>query len=148
MMTAGFAIVALVCFFIVMRKANEVTSSVSIAYDDDVTAKAKEIASRIETSTGKKVTDIIQTIGTSEEAIDLGDISSVGAYVLVNLDETNYIEIKVATGGAIRDKLKPDVDGDGKGGWCAGTCMGSGSQAPFAIANTAACKLGIFLIEQ
>ena len=44
----------------------------------------------------------------------LGDIASIGPFAIVNLDPTNYVEVKVATAGAIFARLAPDVDADGK----------------------------------
>lgn len=35
----------------------------------------------------------IQTIGTTEEALDVGDVSSAGYILVINLDDTNYVEV-------------------------------------------------------
>lgn len=126
----------------------EVTSSVSVAYDDDLSADSLAVVSRKLTSAGKRFTKLVQNIGTSEEAINLGEMTAPGAFVLVNLDPTNYIDVKVGSAGAIFARLKPDTLGDGTGGWVAGDCLGGGAQAPFAIANTAACRLAVFVVEQ
>lgn len=74
-----------------------------------------------------------QSIGTSEEAIVLGENTSPGWAFFINRDSTNYVELRVATGGAKFTKLKP-------GEFCL-LRLGSGAQAPFAIADTAACVL-------
>lgn len=47
----------------------------------------------------------IQAIGTSEEALNVGDVSSVGLIVLINRDDTNYVEIGLT--GSYSIKLKP-----------------------------------------
>lgn len=75
-----------------------------------------------------------QNIGTSEEALDLGGLATLGWAFFMNLDETNYVEIRSAT-GASNDiiwipALTPAV-----------FRFGSDISAPYAIANTAACDL-------
>lgn len=127
--------------------ANEVTASFSIAYDDGLQERALEVADRIFSSAGQRVTCLIQTVGITEEAVLLGDIASIGPFAIVNLDPTNYVEVKVATAGAIFARLAPDVDADGKGGWVAMTRLGSGAQVPYMIANTAVCKVAILIAE-
>ena len=81
----------------------------------------------------KKFIGCKQNIGTSEEAITLGEVTSPGWAFFINRDETNFIELRVATGGAKFAKLKP--------GEFAFLRLGSGAQAPYAIADTAACQL-------
>lgn len=127
--------------------ANEVASSFEIDYDDGLQATSLSVASRQLTSAGKRVTRLIQNVGTTEEAVQLGEITAPGAFALVNLDPTNYIDVKVGTGGAIFARLKPDVNGDGKGGWVAGDALGSGAQAPYVIANTASCRMAVLIVD-
>lgn len=40
----------------------------------------------------------VQTIGTTEEQLVLGDVSSVGYVEIFNLDTTNYVEVGGTTG--------------------------------------------------
>lgn len=51
----------------------------------------------------------VQTIGTSEEVVDVGDIDANGWCLLVNLDTTNYVEYGPESSGAMVafGKLKP-----------------------------------------
>ena len=79
-----------------------------------------------------------QTITTSEVAINLGGLASIGWMMFRNLDPTNYIEIKTATAGTIIGKMLP---GESYGP----VRCGSGVTAPFAIANTASCEMEILL---
>lgn len=77
-----------------------------------------------------------QPIGTSEEAINLGSLSgqTLGWAIFKNLDSTNYIEIRSATGdGNDIIKLPP--------GGVALFHFGSDVTAPYAIANTSECLL-------
>lgn len=114
--------------------ANEVTTTISLDYSDaddqEMTSGKENLQRSVSTQRPFKTT---QNIGTSEEAITLGDGGTIKELYLRNLDATNYVEIKVATGGAIFAKLLPGEDMLVR--------LGSGAQAPYAIANTAAVDL-------
>ena len=56
--------------------ANEVTQTISIAYDDGTTDDSFVDSSFTRDSSGLKMQRIMQTIGTSEEVINLGDIGA------------------------------------------------------------------------
>lgn len=51
----------------------------------------------------------VQSIGTSEEIVQFGDVVTAGYLVLRNLDETNWVEYGPESGGAMVSfgKLKP-----------------------------------------
>lgn len=80
-----------------------------------------------------------QTIGTSEEALLLGDVAAGGWFFAVNRDDTNYVELRAATGAQALAKLKP-------GEPCAFR-LSAGATAPFAIADTAAVELEYWVLE-
>ena len=85
------------------------------------------------TLTGSNYIGGAPTIGTTEEALPMGDVATAGWAVFRNLDATNYVEIgtvPVATFVPFL-KLKP-------GEWFA--CR-LGTNAPYAKANTASCVL-------
>lgn len=126
--------------------ANEVTLSATLAYAKDNLSQESQVSLAVFSPSGESYTRVTQSIATSETAINLGDISSLGYAMFVNRDPTNYIELKVATSGAIFARLDPDPNSDGKGG-VALLRMGSGAQVPYAIANTAACIMDIFIIK-
>jgi len=71
----------------------------------------------------------VQAIGTSWEALILGDVGTPGIAVFKNLDDTNFVEI--GAGGAAFGKLKP-------GEACV---LRLGVAAPQAKADTAAVDL-------
>lgn len=120
----------------------------SLTYDDGLASpQTLSVASRLVTSAGKRVSGQVQNVGTSEEAVQLGGMTAPGAVMLKNLDPTNFINVKVGTGGAIFAKLRPDTNGDSKGGFVLIDCMGSGAQAPFVVADTATCRMVILAIE-
>lgn len=85
------------------------------------------------TVTGNEIMDNVQAVGTSEEAILMGDVPAGGYCFVQNLDSTNFVELRSGTGGTdfIRllaaewaiFRLSPDAT------------------APFAIADTAACNV-------
>lgn len=72
----------------------------------------------------------VQNIGTSDEALALGDVTTPGWAVFQNLDDTNFVEIGVGSFTAFL-KLKP-------GEQC--LCR-LGTTAPRAKADTAAVDL-------
>lgn len=121
--------------------ANEVNASFSLAYaDSELADLLLEMTSMQASVSTKKFVHAKQSIGTSEEAIGLGEVTSLGWAVFINRDATNYIELRVGTGGAKFAKLRP-----GKG------CLlelGSGVTAPYAISDTAACQLEYLIVSQ
>lgn len=123
--------------------ANELTVNCSLEYEsEDGPTFPVEPAEAVKiTLATDKPLFTIQTVSTSEEAIELGDISSRAICLLENLDTTNYIEIKVGTGGAIFAKLFPKGSAAGIN-FCL-LSLGSGAQSPFAIANSGDCKMAI-----
>ena len=81
----------------------------------------------------------IQTIGTVEEAIGLGEVTPGGYCYFENLDATNFISIRQATAAADLIRLKA--------GEFALFRMDADATAPFAIADTAACDVLIVMLE-
>ena len=120
--------------------ADEITASASIGYEDSEGAdELLAVSEKLATVASKKYIKAKQNIGTSEEAITLGEVTSPGWGVFINRDATNFINLKVATGGAIFAKLLP--------GEFACLRLGSGAQAPFAIADTGACQMEYFIAQ-
>ena len=118
--------------------SNEITATGILEYEDSEDAsETLSISDLIASVATKKYIKGKQAIGTSEEAITLGEVTSPGWAIFINRDETNFINLKVATGGAIFAKLKA--------GEFAILRLGSGAQAPYAIADTAACQLEYFI---
>lgn len=80
------------------------------------------------------------SVATSEEVIPLGEVTAAGAYMWVkNLDDTNYIELRTAT-GASNDAIRCPAGKEICFYW------GSDVSAPYWIANTAACLVEYELI--
>jgi hypothetical protein len=78
-----------------------------------------------------------QTIGTSVEALSIGDITTPGWMLIFNNDEDNYITIRNGSGGADVVKIGAQE--------CA--LFRLATTTPYAIANTAACQVEYLLIE-
>lgn len=91
------------------------------------------------TVTGTKFIMNQQSIGTSEEAIALGEVTTGGYFFAVNRDATNFISLRSGTGATNFAKLKP--------GECCGFRISSSASAPYAIADTGACLLEYFLLS-
>lgn len=120
--------------------ANELTINASLVYSDtEGTKAALSLVDKVVNVTTKLVAGIKQNVGTSEEALKLGDLSSLGFVLLINRDLTNYIELKTATSGTVIAKMFP--------GECCMFRFGSGITAPFVVANTATCQMDILLIN-
>ena len=116
--------------------SQEVKIHFALEYADSNGARALlDLAENFASVTTKKYIRMTQSIGTTEEALDLGELgTSIGWSAFVNRDVTNYLELRSAT-GASNDIIKIPA---GMG------CLfhwGSDVTAPFAIANTAACIL-------
>jgi len=123
--------------------ADELTITLSVQFDKgslDYTFPATAPAAV--TITGDDMVLHTQEIGTSEEAIILGDVdisANTGAwFVGINRDTTNYIEIRPGTGVADMIRMEPGEPCFFK--------IPPTATAPFAVADTAACKLEYMLV--
>lgn len=77
-----------------------------------------------------------QRIGTSEEALDMGDVMP-GKVIITNLDPTNYVQLYHVSGGAAFSKLLP-------GETHAFRCVTPGL---YAKANGAECVVSFIAFE-
>lgn len=123
--------------------AAEATISASLLFDNGiVNVPGPQVAGLRFDISGAKYNKTVQNVGTSEEALQLGETSgSLGWCLIKNLDNTNYVKLKTATSGTIFAKLLP------KGG-CALFYFGSDVTAPFVQADTAACNIEIYILNQ
>ena len=124
--------------------AEELTINLSAEYSDaEGLTGDVSIEDLLITLVTTKLLKFRQTIATSETALELGDISSRGFLVLMNLDPTNFVNVKVGTGGAIFAKMFPKGSAAGIN-FCV-VHLGSGAQSPYLIADTASCDVESFL---
>lgn len=89
------------------------------------------------TLTGNKSVSAIQSIGTSAEALAIGEIGTCGWAIFENMDTTNYITIRAGSGAADVIKLKAGEI----------AVFRLASSTPYALANTAACLLRYTILE-
>ena len=118
--------------------ANEISGSLSLTATKNgasVSASAS-IPAAYTTMSGDQMISNVQIIGTSSEAITLGDVSTIGLVFLKNLDSTNFVTISVlATAVATTGFTKLLA-----GGWC---CFPAYSTQITAIADTAPVNLQV-----
>lgn len=118
----------------------ELTLNATLAYEDSTDGETSlQVTDKQVTLTTVKYTQLRQSIGITEEALVLGEVTSLGWIMVINRDLSNFVNLKVATSGAIFAKLFP-------GEFCF-LRLGSGAQAPFLIADTAPCVVEFLLIS-
>lgn len=120
--------------------ANEFTFSGTFQFLKSL-ARVSAVATTQATVSGAQANDGTQSVGTSYEALDFGDMGTTPGYVMLqNLDPTNYVEISSDGGATYCIRLK------------AGSASVGGGIAMFfnnslttwgARANTAACLISV-----
>ena len=84
---------------------DEFTMSGLLKIDKDFLVDQKVVSNLRLDQTGDGAVGGVQNIGTSAEAIALGDVSDPGLYFFRNLDPDNYVEIGMAVGGGAFEKM-------------------------------------------
>ena len=116
--------------------ANELSLIVNLSFNKGG-AKVTKQASKQVTVTGDAFTHGVQAIGTSEEAVAQGaDLATPGYMLIINLDDTNYVEIGSTT-GVYDIKLKAGEF----------ALYRHNSATVYAKANTDTCNVEYCLIE-
>lgn len=119
--------------------ANEGKVQVSLKFEKNSVSISVDSGTITFNVAGTNAIHNIQTIGTSEEALTLGDAGAGGYLLLINRDSANFVEIRQGTGASDFCRLLA--------GEAACFRLSPDATAPFAIADTAACDLEVFLIE-
>ena len=88
---------------------------------------------------GAQIADFVQNIGTSEEAVNIGDVAAGGYWFVQNLDGTNYVELRSGTGATDFIRLNA-------GEFALFRCSGDAT-APYAIADSAACNVRFVIFD-
>lgn len=117
--------------------SNELTLAVSLSFkkgDVDVSFGKGGLKFDV---TGTKFVHLKQSVGTSEEALDLGDLGTPGYCIMYNHDSTNYVDARPGTGE--NDLVRVPAGGL--------ALFYIASAAPFVIANTASCELEFLIVE-
>ena len=81
----------------------------------------------------------VQNVGTTEEAVAVGDVASAGFAYFKNVDATNYVQLGAMNGGTFVPFVKLTA-----GQACV---LPLGTSAPYAKANTAAVALDYFIFS-
>ena len=115
--------------------ANELSlSSLTISFSKSGSRSVYEkVVTITPTIAGAQVMDNVQTVGTSEQAVLLGDVAPGGYWFVQNLDATNFVTIRSATGVTGLIKLLA-------GEWAIFR-TNAGAAAPYVIADTASCDV-------
>lgn len=81
----------------------------------------------------------IQVIGTSEEAVDVGDVAAGGYIGALNLDTTNFVKLRPGSG--LTDMIRLDPNSEP-------SCFRLDDAATlYAIADTGACRVLFFAVD-
>lgn len=118
--------------------ADEIRVSVKFSFDKGGTEIVVNLSDLV-TVTGNNCLHNRQTVGTTEEALLLGDAGTGGYLVAVNRDATNFVELRSGTGATDVVRLRA--------GELACFRVSPDATAPFVIADTAAVELEYWLIE-
>ncbi len=120
--------------------AGEILADIKIAYEDsEGTSILMAALAQVVDVTTKRVIQVKHNVGIAEEALILGDVTSLGVIVLRNWDTVNFVELRVGTGGTKCAKWKASE--------CWAFRFGSGVTAPYLIADTAACQVEYLLVS-
>jgi hypothetical protein len=137
----SIGICALLVLLVPCLGANELTLTAALEFTKSTThtdSRNMGVEGKQFTVSGTDcVGPITQTIGTSAEALDIGDITTPGYIIIKNLDATNYVTIRMGSTGADVVKLKAGEF----------ALFRLASTNPFALANTGACQVLFALIE-
>lgn len=121
--------------------ASEIAVTLSLAVNKSGVTEAPEgmsFSGLTFTMTGSALIKHTQLIGTSAEALDLGEVTAPHWAVFKNLDSTNFVRIRNGSGGADLLKL---LAGE------VACCPLYDSAVPYAIADTAAVRLRYLIVQ-
>lgn len=119
--------------------ADELTLTASFAYSKSSTSLSLVVNGLQVDVSGTAALHARQTVGTSEEALNLGDVTAVGYLIVVNRDDTNFVEIRPGTG--VADLIKIGA------GEVALFRLATTATAPYVIADTASCQIEYILLS-
>lgn len=118
--------------------ANEITVSLRLNFTKDGTDETMSVVDLKFNVTGKRFIHNRQSIAATEEALDIGDISTGGWFFGINHDPANFVSIRSGTGTV-------NVVRCNAGEPCCFR-LSDDSSAPFAIADGAAVDFEYLLI--
>lgn len=117
--------------------ADEATVTTTLAFaKGSVSTTISDSAQTYDVS-GTKYVKGVQNVGTSEEALDMGSITSPGWCYMRNLDATNFVSVRPATAETDLIKIKPGEH----------ICFRMIATAPYVIADTSTVDLEYLIVE-
>lgn len=119
--------------------ANEITITHSLRLVNGQYRHEFSPGAVVVSQTGNKFMDAVVNVGTTEETLSFGDLSTVGIIEIVNLDATNYVELGFST-GVYGDKLSAAK-------YIPHRYERNGSATFYVKANTAACNIRVIAYE-
>lgn len=117
--------------------ANELVLTATLAFAKGNVDVSLDPGSLQVTVSGTKYHQGVQEIGTSEEALSIGDVGTAGYVLLINRDATNFVELRPGSGLADLVKVKAGEF----------ALFRLALEGPYAIADTAACEVEYIVIE-
>jgi hypothetical protein len=137
------ALLMVVSFAVTLFVLADDDITISMSWTYDVGGRKRSLPSTTtKFSVGtNNVIENIQNIGTSEEALTMGEVTNPGFAYFKNLDTTNFIEIgqyDVNTNFVAFVKIETN----------AACVLWLGTTAPYAKADTAACKLDYVIADR
>lgn len=121
--------------------ANELSVQAVLSYakgTGDARVSTNKSYSDLVNVTGDEYQQFVQVVGTSAEAIPLGDVGTAGFVMLRNLDTTNFITISTDAAAHANPCVKL-LAGE--------IALFRAAAAPYAKADTAACRMEVTIIE-
>lgn len=121
--------------------ANEIQLSVNLNASKGG-ASASGTVSQVSTMAGDQMIASVQVIGTSSEAVNLGDVTTAGYVFLKNMDATNFVSVSVLATAVAATSFTKLLPGD------AALIKAVGAPPTLtAIADTAAVNLYVVCVE-
>lgn len=117
--------------------ADEITASLKLSFTKSGVTEEMIVTGLQLDMTGSKYIKNVQSIATSETALQKGSVGTPGLCLIKNLDATNFVSVRGSTGAANCTKIKPGE---------AQLFRFSGS-APYLIADTSPVSVEYLLIE-
>lgn len=119
--------------------ANEISLSASLACAKDG-ATAQGTAALSITMAGTEFTQNVQAVGTSTEALNLGDVATPGYLLVKNLDSTNFVMVGLVTAVTSGNAFAKLLPGEA-------LLIPTRQTTIYAIADTAACNCLVVVVE-
>lgn len=123
--------------------ADELTLKVTFNYNPstagEVTVNPAEFSGTFDVA-GSPITSGIQAIGTSEEILNLGDVTTPGYLMIKNLDSTNFLQYNV-------DATPTQYTGKLLAGEFALLRLGDTASALYLKADTSSCNVQYWLLS-